>query len=135
MYATVITQKANTTDINNTDGWALNQPGTLTWFSASSRMSFSNASALCTNKGAGWRLPTIGELSGFRNTSAATSAAIAAGWMTGGGVTGGTDVWSSTLDELWGSNDRYMFIFTRSLLYSGPALSDLAGSWNVWCVK
>jgi hypothetical protein len=76
--------------IGGSEGWILNGGGSLIWSKVTSVANWTNASAQCTAMGAGWRMPTQGELSGLSNTSTAKSAATAAGWTL-------NPTWSSTL--------------------------------------
>ena len=78
------------------NGWTLNGGGTLTWAPVTtSTLNFSNAAAQCAAIGIGWRMATIGELSGLMNTSSAFSAVVAAGLMNG--IIG---IWSSSVYDV-----------------------------------
>jgi hypothetical protein len=83
------TQLATGGSIGSKTGWSLSGGGSLIWSKVTTTANFSAASSQCTALGAGWRMPTQGELSGLTNTGAAISAAVTAGW---------------TLDLTWSSS-------------------------------
>lgn len=105
------TQGATGGTIGSGSGWTLNGSGTLEWAIVTTpTVSWLNASAQCTALGSGWRLPTQGELSALYNTSAAISAATAAGWTLG-------RTWSSSLT---GSNYYNVYLNTGGVVGINP---------------
>ena len=74
------TQNATGGTIGAPTGWSLNGGGSLVWAKIATEATWSNASAQCTALGAGWRMPTQGELSGLRNTASTKAAATTEGW-------------------------------------------------------
>ena len=107
--------------IGTSTGWALNGGGTLIWAKiTTTTATWTTASAQCTALGAGWRMPTQGELSGLNNTPSAKSAATAAGW---------------TLGLTWSSSLYSAGYHSRVDLGSGiVTASDDTSSYSVSCV-
>jgi hypothetical protein len=116
------TQLATGGTIGSTTGWSLNGGGTLIWSNINSQGTWTTASTQCTALGAGWRMPTQGELSGLYNTSTALSAATAAGWTL-------SHTWSSSL---WGTGSHYYVNLGNGNVTN---LDDTNGTSYVSCVR
>ncbi|MDH6153745.1 hypothetical protein M2124_000001, partial [Polynucleobacter sphagniphilus] len=116
------TQVATGGTIGSATGWSLNGGGSLIWSQVTSTAEdWATASSQCTALGAGWRMPTQGELSALYNTSSAKSAATAANW---------------TLDRTWSSSLYSAGLHYYVNLTTGNVTYDYdTGSKYVSCVR
>ena len=107
--------------IGSGTGWTLSGGGKLIWSGINSMANWTAASSQCTALGAGWRMPTQGELSGLYSTPSAKAAATTAVWTLG-------TTWSSSL---YSAGDHYYV----NLGTGNVSFNSDAYSYFVACVR